>query len=65
MGLAEITEDWDHAPSIGRFRTDEAKYLTYWKNGVAPIVDAKQRKAAANHVAYHQDVSDCCRTRIM
>jgi len=31
MGLAEITEDWDHAPSIGLFRADEAKYLTYWK----------------------------------
>jgi HEAT repeat protein len=32
MGLAMTLKDYKHAPSIDKFKQDEATYLDYWKN---------------------------------
>jgi len=34
VGLAEITGDLTHAPSVDTFKRDENKYLTYWRERV-------------------------------
>jgi hypothetical protein len=31
LGLSEITGDRSHAPAVDTFKSDEKKYVAYWK----------------------------------